>query len=266
VSPEELCADVEVDAVYIAVPTGIHADWIDRALAAGKHVWCEKSLVSNAKTWARVVDRAMALDLTLCECFMFRFHPQFIRLQYLLKNGAVGTIRKITARFGFPHFSSDNIRYAKDLGGGALLDCGAYPLAAVRLLTGELPVGGVIVVEREPGFTVDTAGSGIIRLSSGVHAHLAWGFGHFYRNEIEIWGDQGVIFADRIFSKPASLATTLVLVNEAGHYVEKIAEANHFVAMFDHLHAACYDHDLRGVLWHEAKMQKEFMFGLEKLQ
>lgn len=237
-SVDELLADDDVDAVYIAVPTGLHAKFGRQALEAGRHLWCEKSLCSNWDDWRRLVELGRSKRRAVFECFMFPHHAQFKSIQEHIAAGTIGAVRSVTARFGFPHLGPENFRYKKELGGGALLDAGAYPLCAARVLLGRLDVLGS-AVETEPGYEVDTGGSALLRSQSGVHAHLEWGFGRAYRNELEIWGEEGILYAGRVFSKPPTLETTLHLRMQSGdERDETVGPCNHFTVMFDAFAAA----------------------------
>lgn len=229
---EELLADTSVTAVYVGAWTGEHANLGRRVLGAGKHLWCEKSLCTNWQDWQHLVELGQSKKLSVFECFMFPFHPQFQKLQQHMVAGTLGTIRSVTARFGFPHLPAQNFRYQKARGGGALLDAGAYPLCAARLLLGPLDAVHSIL-DQEPPHEIDTAGSALLRSAGGTHAHLEWGFGRAYRNEIEVWGEQGTVYLDRAFSKPANLATSLRFAMQDGRkFEESVEPANHFTIMF----------------------------------
>ena len=126
---EEALNLVDYDLVYIPLPTGLHYKYIKRALELHKHVWCEKSLAQNYVEIVELVNLAKQNSRVLFESFQFRFHSQVIELKKIVKGGALGEIRLFRSFFGFPPFPDrDNIRYIKKLGGGALLDAGAYPV------------------------------------------------------------------------------------------------------------------------------------------
>jgi hypothetical protein len=140
VSYDELVADPAIDAVYVPLPTGLHFEWVMKALAAGKHVLCEKSLGCTADEVRQMVELARRKHLLLMETFQFRFHSQHAVVKELLASGLLGEIRCFRSSFGFPPFADGarNIRYQKALGGGALLDAGAYTIkAATFMLSGD---------------------------------------------------------------------------------------------------------------------------------
>ena len=127
-----LLADPELDAVYIPLPNSHHAQWTLAALAAGKHVLCEKPFTANAAEAERVADAAEASGLVVMEAFHYRYHPLAHRVRALLDAGAVGQIRHVEASLCFPLPLRSDIRYQLDLAGGATMDAGCYPIHALR--------------------------------------------------------------------------------------------------------------------------------------
>src|SRR5579875_2000784 len=98
---EQLLADPEVDVVYISLPNGMHVEWSQRALEAGKHVLCEKPLSRSAQEVEQLFDLAADRGLHLSEAFMYRHHPQTKRLKALVESGAIGELRLIRGSFSF---------------------------------------------------------------------------------------------------------------------------------------------------------------------
>ena len=135
---ENLLSLSEIDAVYIPLPTGIHFEWVMKALEAGKHVLVEKSAAENFDQAQKMVALAKTKNLALVENFQFQYHNQHQHVFNLLKDDAIGEVRCFRSSFGFPPFDlSQNIRYNSDLGGGALLDAGAYTLKATSFILGK---------------------------------------------------------------------------------------------------------------------------------
>ena len=132
-------ADPDVDAVYIPLPNGLHAEWTLAALAAGKHVLCEKPLTSNAAQAREVAGAADRSGLVVMEAFHYRYHPLMARVRQLLDDGAVGRIRRLRASLCFPLYRFSDIRYRLDLAGGATMDAGCYPVNLLRFLAGTEP-------------------------------------------------------------------------------------------------------------------------------
>ena len=231
--PEALLTAPEVDVVYIATPTGLHSSAALKVLEAGKHVWCEKPLTDSLERTETVVSAAIGSGLVALESDMFLHHPQFARLREVVGSGRLGLIRSAVGRFGFPHRDSADFRYSEMMGGGAALDAGFYPLtAALALLGRELTVRGA-VLESDPGFDVDTGGSALLTTDAQA-AFLDWGFGRSYRSEIEVWCEDGTVYVDRAYAKPADLETEVVIRHQSGEVeVLPIGAANHFALMLD---------------------------------
>ena len=137
---EALVSDPDLDAVYIPLPNGLHGKWVVAALAAGKHVLCEKPFTANAAEAARVAEAAeKSPDLVVMEAFHYRYHPLFARVLQLIDEGAVGTVRHIDTWLCFPLLKRGDIRWNLALAGGALMDVGCYPLHMLRHLAGAEP-------------------------------------------------------------------------------------------------------------------------------
>jgi predicted dehydrogenase len=130
----ELIADPDIDAVYVPLPNGLHEQWTLAALAAGKHVLCEKPLTSNADEARQVADAAKTSGLVVMEAFHYRYHPLAERVLALVRDGAVGRVRHITTALCFPLPRFSDIRYRLDLAGGATMDAGCYAFHFLRLL------------------------------------------------------------------------------------------------------------------------------------
>jgi predicted dehydrogenase len=131
-SYDGLLADPDIDAVYIPLPNSLHGPWTLLAIAAGKHVLCEKPFASNAAEAARVADAAAASGLVVMEAMHYRYHPLIWRLAEL--TGELGPVRHIQCWTSFVISDPGDIRYDYALGGGALMDGGCYALDCLRLL------------------------------------------------------------------------------------------------------------------------------------
>ncbi|OLB64404.1 MAG: oxidoreductase [Actinobacteria bacterium 13_2_20CM_2_72_6] len=126
-----LVAAEDIDAVYIPLPNGLHGAWTLRALAAGKHVLCEKPFTANAEEARAVAAAAAASDRVVMEAFHYRYHPLTDRVRQLLADGVIGTVRHVEAHMCFPLPKFSDIRYNLALAGGAVMDA-CYPLHALR--------------------------------------------------------------------------------------------------------------------------------------
>ena len=187
----ELLADPGVDAVYISLPNHLHLEWTRRALDAGKHVLCEKPMGRDPDAVAAVFDLAAERGLVLAEAFMYRHHPQTLRLAELVAAGEVGPLRAIRASFCFVLSDPGDVRLAPELDGGALMDVGCYCVSAARLLAGEPEAcAGVQVLG---GGGVDVSFAGAMRFADGVVAHFDCGFQTADGGGLQIAGDAGTL-------------------------------------------------------------------------
>ncbi|KMS77456.1 oxidoreductase [Streptomyces viridochromogenes] len=199
---EELLRRDDIEAVYIPLPVALHAEWIEAALRAGKHVLAEKPLAPDAATAARLVDLAHASRLLLVENYMFTHHSQHRAVRRLLTEGVVGEPRSFAAAFTIPRLPPHDIRNRRELGGGALLDVAGYPIRAAELFLGDgLEVVGS-VLRHDPDTVVDTGGAALLRSPSGVIAQLTFGIDDAYHSSYEIRGSTGRLSLGRAFTPP----------------------------------------------------------------
>ena len=134
---QALIDNAEVDAVYIATPHPMHAQWAIKAAEAGKHLLVEKPLTLNEIEAAQVVEACERGGVQLLEAFMYRCHPQSARLVEIIASGKLGEIRQIEATFGFMSDDNPHSRLNDpELGGGGILDVGCYVMSLCRLVAG----------------------------------------------------------------------------------------------------------------------------------
>jgi len=137
-SYEELVADAGVDVVYVASPHALHAEHVLLALDAGKPVLCEKPLTLDADTAEELFAAAAERGLFLMEAMWTACHPTIRTLLRLLADGEHGSARQVHADLGFVVRADPGDRMLDpDLGAGALLDMGIYPLTLAALVLGE---------------------------------------------------------------------------------------------------------------------------------
>jgi len=138
-SYEELIADPEVDAVYIALPNGLHGRWTRAALDAGKHVLCEKPFTANAAEATDVAARAATSDRVVMEAFHYRYHPMALRIEEIIASGELGKLERVETTLCFPLPKFSDIRYDYALAGGATMDAGCYTVHMARTFGGGVP-------------------------------------------------------------------------------------------------------------------------------
>jgi predicted dehydrogenase len=137
----ELVESPDVDALYIGTPASLHRPWAVAAIAAGKHVLCEKPFAANADDAQRIADAARGSDVVVMEAFHWRYHPYVAQMREVLDSGELGDLVRVEATFdiqrgGIPR---DDIRWELALGGGSTMDLGCYPIQWVRWAVGAEP-------------------------------------------------------------------------------------------------------------------------------
>lgn len=172
-SYEAMLDDPDVDAVYICVPNALHHPWTMTALAAGKHVLCEKPYTRRPAEVTEAFDAADRAGLVLSEAFMWRHTRQTRRLLELLPR--IGQLQTIRATFSFVLENPANIRLRSDLDGGSLMDVGCYCVSGARLLAGEEPAAVFGIQDVGPS-GVDIRFSGLLRFPGGVVAEFTSAF------------------------------------------------------------------------------------------
>lgn len=207
---DSLLSSEEVDAVYIPLPPALHYEWGKKALESGKHVFMEKPFTLDSQTTAELISLAREKSLIVQENYMFVFHPQIQVIREILQSGKIGEIRLIRTAFGFPFRGVSDFRYNKELGGGALFDCGGYPIKLVSSLIGDT----VTLTDAHLGFSdgldVDVYGSATLT-GNGVSAQIAFGMDNSYKCELEIWGSKGCLKTDRIFTPPSDYVPVITV-------------------------------------------------------
>lgn len=191
-SYEALLADPGIDAVYVPLPNHLHAEWTIRAARAGKHVLCEKPLALSVAEVDAVEAAARESGVVVAEGFMYRHHPQTLKVKELVEGGAVGSVRLVRGTFSFVLDRPNDVRWRPEWGGGCLWDVGCYPLGFARFVLGAEPVevAGAQVVG--PG-GVDETFVGQLVFPGGVLVQVDAGFRSGPRTAFEIAGTEGTI-------------------------------------------------------------------------
>ncbi|MEO1062304.1 MAG: Gfo/Idh/MocA family oxidoreductase [Actinomycetota bacterium] len=181
----------EVDAVYVALPASEHREWTIAALEAGKHVLCEKPFANNAIEAADMAAAAAGTGLVLCEAFHWRYHPLAHRFLEVVRSGELGTVRRMTAAFTVPIEDRSDIRHRLELGGGALMDLGCYPVQWCRAVAdGEPEVISATAEVGEPD--VDVRLRAELRFPGGEEAVVVTGMEQVDRQiDLVVEGDAG---------------------------------------------------------------------------
>jgi predicted dehydrogenase len=154
-SYEALLADPEIEAIYNPLPNSLHVDWTIRAAEAGKHVLCEKPIGMDARDAERLLAVRARSGVMLQEAFMYRHHPRWRRVVELVHGGAIGKVELTAALFTYNRPKPDDVRNIASLGGGVILDIGAYGVHSARRVRGREPLRVMCRLERHAQFGTD---------------------------------------------------------------------------------------------------------------
>jgi predicted dehydrogenase len=199
-SYEALLADPEVDAVYVANIHPLHKEWVIKAAQAGKHILVEKPIGINYAEAEAMIDAARRHDVFLMEAFMYRCSPQTQTLVDLVRSGAIGQVRMIRSVFSFnASFDPTRRTFAREIGGGGILDVGCYPASMARLMAGaaagqpflnptEVKACGVLGPTGVDHYTAAT-----LKFENDIVAEIITGVTCRLPVEATIYGDDGMI-------------------------------------------------------------------------
>ncbi len=203
-SYDDVLADPEVDAVYVALPNDLHEPWSVAALGAGKHVLCEKPLAVDAAGAARMAAAAQASGRLLMEAVMTRFHPRTQALVELVRGGGIGPLRAISTGFGFPLDRPQDYRLEAARGGGALLDVGLYGVSMSRWLAGAEPATVAAVARRWPS-GVDSSTTALLGFPDGAAATVTASFESARVQYLEVVGARAALQVPVPFAPAADM-------------------------------------------------------------
>jgi predicted dehydrogenase/aryl-alcohol dehydrogenase-like predicted oxidoreductase len=221
-SYDALLDDPTVQAVYVATPHPLHAEWAIRAADAGKHVLVEKPIGMNHAEAMRIVEAAVANDVFLMEAFMYRCHPQVRRLVELIRDRAIGDVRVIHATFSFhwpktPDLSSRLLNHT--LGGGGILDVGCYCTSIARLIAGAAlgndfadPIDVKAVGHIGAASRVDEWAVASLKFPSGIVAQLACGVQCRQESVVRVDGSEGSLYLPHPFVPAKEPGATKIVV------------------------------------------------------
>ena len=185
-SYDALLADPDLDAIYIPLPNDQHAEWTVKALAAGKHVLCDKPLALSVAEAEWMAGEALASGLRLMEGFMYRHHPQHQKVFEVLRSGAIGEPVHFRGIFTYPATADHaGIRWNPAQGGGAFLDVGVYPLNAARWLFGSEPTEAKVIAVRDPSTGVDIHTAALLAFPESRTASIIGGFDQAFTSRYE---------------------------------------------------------------------------------
>lgn len=243
----EIAANRAVDAVYIVLPTGLHAEWAERSFAAGKHVMSEKPMALSSAECERMIAASQRANRKLMVAYRCHFEPYNRKAMELMAQDAVGDLRLIRTEHSYrmgPTTPSQNWRVNRALaGGGPLEDYGLYGLQAALYLSGEMPdriSASTFQPANDPRFAEIFAHvAAQLHFPSGATAHVVTSYDSAGLNMVEARGTTG-----SLLMRPATNYDGLTLTLESGRDRRELTPGDpkvQFARQLDHLAAAIRD-------------------------
>jgi predicted dehydrogenase len=209
-SYEDMLADAEIEAIYNPLPNELHVPWTLRALAAGKHVLCEKPIALDTEEARPLIEARNRSGKLVAEAFMVRYHPQWRRAKELAQSGAVGELRAIQTFFSYRLLDPANVRN-RPPGGGGLYDIGCYAVLTARYIFAAEPTRVVATIDRDPNFQTDRLAGALLEFPGGRHLTFTVGTQLSAHQRVTIVGDQGRIEVMIPFNAPPDRPTEIAV-------------------------------------------------------
>jgi predicted dehydrogenase len=230
----ELLEDPEVDAVYLSLPNFLHRAWVLAAVAAGKHVLCEKPMAITADDAQEMVEAASSAGVQLAEAFMYGHHPRYDRLVEIVRSGEIGEVRSVSGTFTFD--ASDEMgltAFAGHPGGGAVYDVGCYVVNAARTLLGTEPLAVTALAQVSAAHgDIDMMTSALLEFPGEVAVLLQCGMWAADEDTLRILGSRGRIdVPSAFFCSPGAEGFTVLV--DGRHRYEAAPEVDHYTAQAD---------------------------------
>ncbi len=212
-SYQDLLDDTSIEAVYIPLPNHMHVPWTIKALAANKHVLCEKPIALTATEAKELLKETEKFPhLKVMEAFMYRHHPQWLRALELINDGGIGMVKTVHSFFSYYNDDPKNIRNMVDIGGGGLMDIGCYCISLARLIFDEEPQRVFGKIEYDPGFETDRICSGILDFVQGTSTFTCSTQLVPYQR-VNVFGTKGRIEIEIPFNAPPDKPCKLLFQN-----------------------------------------------------
>lgn len=187
-----LLADPDIHVIYNSLPNHLHAEWTIKAIEAGKHVLCEKPLALNVDEVDAIKSAAQKHGRVVAEAFMYRHHPQTLKVQEIVNSGSLGTLKLVRGSFSFLLTRAGDVRLNPEWGGGSIWDVGCYPISYTRTVVGASPLE--VFGWQVTGPTgIDDTFVGQMRFENDVQAQFDCSFVIPFHSFMEIVGNEATL-------------------------------------------------------------------------
>ena len=260
-----LISDPEIDAVYVPLPPALHFKWAEMALKNGKHVLVEKPSTVSGEDSRKLISLAKEKGRALHENYMFAFHDQLKAINEIVSNGTLGAVRLYRLDFGFPRRSMRDFRYSRNMGGGALLDCGGYTLKYATMLLGEDARLEYARMNYTDEFEVDLYGSAALSNKDGQVVQIGFGMDNAYKCTLEIWGSEGRLVTGRVLTAPAGFTPSYELIRGNGSEVHDLPADDTFFKSLKYFSSCISDLEIREESYRNIQKQADLVDEFRKL-
>ena len=195
---EALLADPDIDVIYNPLPNHMHAEWTIKAVEAGKHVLCEKPIALSVDDVDAMAAVAQKHGRVVAEAFMYRHHPQTLKVGEMVKNGSIGTLKLMRGSFSFVLSDEGNIRLDPAMGGGSIWDIGCYPISYMRTVVGAEPKS--VYGQQVTGPTgIDDTFVGQLHFDDDIYGQFDSSFSIPFHAYMEIVGSEATLIIPKPF-------------------------------------------------------------------
>ena len=210
-SYEEALNKSKADIAYISTINSAHFMWAEKALKKGMHVIIDKPAFLSLENALELTELADKLNLAIAEATVYPFHPQIIKVNEIMGKENLSAIN-LTINFSFPPLNSENFRYKKELGGGALNDLGPYAVSAGRIFFKESPEKiSCIITDYHLKSNVEIAFSVLAKYSNNRTMIGNFGFASEYINRLNIFGENFYFEINRVFTPPGEIENEFLM-------------------------------------------------------
>ncbi|MBN4048444.1 Gfo/Idh/MocA family oxidoreductase [Flavobacteriaceae bacterium AH-315-O20] len=211
---QKLLDNKDIEAVYIPLPNHLHVAWAIKALQAGKHVLVEKPIALSSSDAEKLLKASLKYrNLKIMEAFMYKYHPQWIKVKKMINKGDIGELKTIQSSFSFFDDDAKSIVNKKEFGGGSLMDIGCYPISLSRFLFDAEPKSVMAQIKYDPKFKVDILSTVILDFDRGSSSFFS-ATQLIENQEVHIFGTKGSIKFETPFNPPPNKPVKIWLIRD----------------------------------------------------
>ncbi len=231
---EDVLTNETVDVVYISLPPSLQEQWVIRAAKAGKHVICEKSVTTSYQSAKKMVDTCKKNHVHIMEGFSFLHHPQHSIIMKYLQHNKIGNYFSLHSKFGFNlDRSSTNFRLKKELGGGILNDVACYIIKISNVVFQGIPNSILCNLIYDKKYNIDIQGSIYMSFENNKVATGFFGYSNSFQSSYEIWGQKGLIGAERAFNLRTNNPAKISLSTDNSSKTHVVSPSDQFQLMIE---------------------------------